>query len=153
MIDGCSRLLNLEFLIIFRRIRLIENTFPVPRLRLDSFPKYFVIKITYIGMYLYLVFRISIVRDVRGRTNSTCVQLHIPSTCVHLYRRQRHTQNLFYTTYVVFRSHILVRFIFQFVLLLHILVSRTNISFCERLNFKPFMCYFVHFTIVILDLV
>ena len=33
-----------------------------------------------------------------------------------------------------------------------ILVGHTNISFCERLNFNPFMCAFVNFTIVVFDL-
>ena len=40
--------------------------------------------------------------------------------------------------------------IFKFVLLRHILIGHTNISFCVRLNFNPFIPTFVHFTIVVL---
>ena len=41
-------------------------------------------------------------------------------------------------------------FLFKFVLLCHILVVYTNLSFCEQFNINPFYCTFVHFTIVIL---
>ena len=41
-------------------------------------------------------------------------------------------------------------FMFKFVLLRHILVGDTNVSFYERLNFNPFMCTIVHFNIDVL---
>ena len=37
------------------------------------------------------------------------------------------------------------RFLFKFVLLCHIFVVYTNISFCERLSSNPFSCIFVTF--------
>ena len=122
-------------------------------------------------------------RDIRGQTNSTCLQLHIPSTCipifeglcVHLSLAGSSVTFIFnYNTSVVFRLGVLVRmsqdyfssrtysltikiwnylcdcFLFKFVLLLHIYVGYTKISFCELLNFNTFSRTFVHFIIVIL---
>ena len=43
-----------------------------------------------------------------------------------------------------------VIFMFKFVLFNHILVGYTNISFCERFNFNPFIHTFVYFTIIVL---
>ena len=47
-------------------------------------------------------------------------------------------------------NHLRDRFIFKFVLVRQILVGYTNVYFCERLNFNPFSCTFVHFNIVVL---
>ena len=41
-------------------------------------------------------------------------------------------------------------FLFRFNLMRHIYVDYTNMSFYERLNFNPFCCTFVHFTIIVL---
>ena len=45
---------------------------------------------------------------------------------------------------------LLVRLIFKFSLLHHILVGHTNIFFCELLKSNPFMRTFIKFTIVVL---
>ena len=111
---------------------------------------------------------------VRLFKNSTCVQI-----CTYFWFFQHHigdrvTLRIYQTNYVLCHSRILVRaslaylrsgtyiylntnfnllrdgFLFKFVLLLHILVSHTNIFFCERLNFNIFMGTFVHFDIVVL---
>ena len=41
-------------------------------------------------------------------------------------------------------------FLFKFVLFHHIIVGRTNIYFCEQLNFNIFMHTFLYFNTVIL---
>ena len=101
--------------VTFQQIRLLEHVFLIPSIWLDILPNYFAIKIIYIGIYLYWVLHLDICRDVRGHTDSTCVQLCIAPTCACLLEPSRwtcHTYNWFYTIYIVCRSRILVRFIF-----------------------------------------
>ena len=104
-------------------------------------------------MYRYpsvLVIALYIGRDIRGSMNFTCVQLGIPSTYFCLSRWLCHTQNLFITTCIVCCLCLLVRLIFQFILLHHILIGPTNTSFSDRLNLNPFICTFSNLNIVVL---
>ena len=91
--------------------------------------------------------------------NNLTILTWLYSGFLFLFTRHKFTLNS--GTYILCHNHYILTVpiltwliyccLFKFTLVFfmrHILVGRTNISFCERLNFNPFMRTFVHFTIV-----
>ena len=89
-------------------------------------------------------------RDVIGCMNSTCIKLCIPSIICIFKRACSCVSPARFTCSFILDNHLCDRFVFKFILLRHMYVGYTNISFCQWLNSNPFSRTFVHFTIVVL---
>ena len=89
-------------------------------------------------------------RDVIESMNSTCIQLCIPSILCPFLRTYVHISPVHFTCSFILNNHLRNRFISKFILLRHVYVGYSNISFRERLSFNTFSHTFVHFTIAVL---